>query len=235
MTGSIRTAGWILKSLVFLPFVVGCGATDPKSHDEAGAYAPKEGITAIRSNDFFFDWETEIDPVRADLEGCVADAVSDRFPDLRYIPREAFCDAAFPNLPQGAAPLDLKSMSVLLDNEQFRKRLDSLNMRYIVYVSGYTEIHESHAWELVGGYMAATAIGMSEWSKSTDASAIVFDLKHRSESARAAAHTSGTSWVAGIFPFILGAPADTEGRACRAVGVEVVSTIEAARTAERQR
>ena len=68
--------------------------------------------------------------------------------------------------------------------------------------------------------------------KETEVTALVLDLKRQSTSHSVAASAKGTSWVGGLFPFVLGMPADTEARACRAVGAEVVATIEAAKRAE---
>ena len=108
-----------------------------------------------------------------------------------------------------------------------------MNMRYIVFVSGRTEIEDSHTWVGIGGYMAATFAGMSTWDKDTEATALVFDLKRQAARGDGiSVDAEGKSWVAGMFPFILGLPANTEGRACRAVAAEVVATIEAARFAE---
>ncbi len=189
----------------------------------------------IRSETFRFNWYNEVRPVRADLEHCVSDAIEERFPDLRYISRQTFSDTAFPDLPSESAPTDLRHIRVLLEDPTFRKRLETLNLRYIVYVGGHTEIVGAHSWIGIGGYMAATVVGMSEWKKDTKVNALVFDLKSPLDTISAEEHIEGTSWVAGLFPFIFGTPASTESRAWRDIGERLVATLAAARQLEAQR
>lgn len=216
-----------------LPLIIisGCSNT-AQTTENTEKQLQKDAFTAIRSDSFHFDWDSEIDPINDSFEHCIADAVSNRLPDLRYVSRDTFTQEMFPNLPQESAPLDLKSMTVLLGSEQFHERLNTLNMRYIIYVTGYTEIKESHTWLAVFGYRFVTGVGMSEWDKETDVSTVVFDLKSSAELERTSNRTAGKSWIAGIFPIVVGVPANTEDAACHAVGIEIASVIEAARTAE---
>ena len=130
--------------------------------------------------------------------------------------------------------MSLKSIRVLIEDPEFQKRLNSLNLRYIVYVGGHTEMEAEHAWAGVGGYMAATVAGMSTWEKETDVIALVLDLKSNSPVSRTQSHAEGSGWVAGVFPFIAGIPADTEGQACRHIGAQVAQLITEVRTLEVQ-
>jgi hypothetical protein len=195
----------------------------------------KESVAVVRTKTFRFDWHKDIEPVEADLERCAADAIKSAFDDLKYLPQDQFSRAVFPNLPAEAAPLSLKSMRVLIEDTDFRERLNQLNLRYIVFIGGHTEIGEAeHLWVGGGGYMAATAVGMTRWDKETDVSALVLDLKHHSDVSRLYSHTEGTSWVAGVLPFVAGVPADTESEACREIASQIAELINDVKTLEAQ-
>lgn len=213
----------------------GCAASGTAPADSSRAGSPKQAITVIRSETFLFDWDKEIRPVRADLERCAANAIEKHFPDLRYISREDFTKTAFPNLPSEAAPTDLRYLRLVLESPTIRQRLEPTNLRYIVYVGGHTEIEASHSWVMIGGYMAATAAGFSTWEKDTDVNALVFDLLNPKDTSRSDEHSEGTSWVAGLFPFVIGMPTSSESRACNEIGKQLVNTLAAARRLEEQK
>lgn len=210
---------------------IGCAST---AKEPNATTTVKETVVVVRAESFRFDWYKDIEPVKADLERCAAEAITDNFDDLRYLPRDDFARVVFPNLPTEAAPLSLKSMRVLIEDPVFRGRLHRLNLRYIIYVGGHTEIEAEHAWVGIGGYMAATVAGMSSWEKDTDVTAVVLDLKSPSLASQVQSHSEGSSWVAGVFPFIAGIPADTEAQACRHIASRIAQLIAEAKTLEAQ-
>lgn len=222
---------WSLLAML----VAGCAASGTEPMESSKARPPKQAITVIRSNTFLFDWDKEIRPVRANLERCAATAVNKHFPDLRYISRADFIKTAFPNLPIDSAPTDLRYVRVVLESPTIRHRLEPINLRYIIYVGGKTEIEASHSWVVVGGYMAATAAGFSTWEKDTDVNALVFDLQNPKNATRSEEHSEGTSWVAGLFPFVIGMSTASENRACNEIGKQLVNTLAAARRLEQQK
>lgn len=226
-----------MRRICFLALVVianSCASSGPAIKEALPIAVPKQAITAIRSDTYRFDWYKEVRPVRTDLERCAADAIEGHFPDLRYISREAFTKAAFPDLPADLAPTDIRHIRVLLENSTFQQRLAPLNLRYIVYMGGNTEIEAVHSWVELGGYMAATAAGASKWKKDTHVSAVVFDLQNPFKTVSAERRTEGTSWVAGLFPFIIGAAAGTEEQACREIGGQLVRILAEAMKMEEQ-
>jgi len=210
----------------------GCASHTTQTDNTQHELLVRQGITVVRSDKFEFDWNSDIDPIEADLEHCATQAIDKAFPDLVYISREKFSQRAFPNLPADAVPLKLRDMRVLLDSRKFRERIEPLNLRYIVYVSGHTHKVSSHDWATIGGYMAATFIGMSTWERKTDASALVFDLKNPESTVDVESSAEGTGWVAGLFPIIVGAPATTEYQACRIVAEQLVLMLAQARKLE---
>jgi len=221
--------------LVFAAFTVGCASVSTSVEAGQQPASEKWAITVLRTDSFRFDWDREISPVKVDLERCARKAIQDHLPELRYISRSAFTGMAFPNLPSEVAPIELRNIRTLLDSPVFTQRIRSMNLRYIIYVGGHTEIKESHAWVEIGGYMAATMVGGSTWEKDTKVSAVVLDLQNPAVTHAVEEHETGTSWVAGLFPLIIGAPASTEARACRDIGEQVVRVLKEAQSMEKQR
>lgn len=220
--------------LLFAALATGCASSDPVVRAQPQAAIAKPAITVLRSDSFRFDWDREISLVKVDLERCAREAIEGHFPELRYVSRAAFSRTAFPNLPGDAAPVELRNIRTLLDSPVFRERLQSMHLRYIVYVAGHTEVEGDHSWVEIGGYMAATFAGASSWKKDTTVSAVVLDLQNPMDTRGTEDHTTGTSWVAGLFPFIIGASASTEGRACRQIGEQLVGVLAEARKMETQ-
>jgi len=212
--------------------VAACTSSEPRPQPAPAAAPSRPGITVLRSKKFWFDWNTRLEPADAKLEQSIEAAIRAGLPDLRYIPREQLCRAVFPNLAPEAAPLALKSMRTLLESAEFRRRLDALKLRYIVYVSGRTEIEAEHHWIWVIAYPYQGYAGTSKWDKETVLSAIVFDLRDPATTQRATQTEQGTSWVAGVFPIALGPSADTEGEACEQLARQLVKTLAAAREKE---
>lgn len=183
------------------------------------------GVSVIQSDSFRFDWETQIDPVRVDLERCAQRAIADRVPLLRFVPHTELAAALTPNLPQGAAPLSMASLRVLLGDPSFRETIDLLSLRYIVIVAGDTEIAAHHAWIAGAGYGGAAVMGLSTWEKRTGVSAVILDLRRPSGQQELAVRSSGTSWVGGLLPLAVGYRANTEGQACRQIADQIAEAL----------
>lgn len=175
------------------------------------------GVSVIQSDSFRFDWETRIDPVQVDLERCAQHAIADRVPSLHLVPHTELATALTPDLPQGAAPLSMASLRVLLGDPSFRETVDRLSLRYIVIVAGDTEIAAHHAWLAGAGYGGAAVMGVSKWEKRTGVSAVILDLHRPTGQTELEVRSSGTSWVGGILPLAVGYRANTEGQACRQI------------------
>ena len=219
-------------ALVAACVLASCAVGDSERRGTTEPDPGRPGITVIRSQSFWFDWDRRIEPADADLERGIADAIQVRLPDLRYISRAQFCRAVFPDLPAASAPLELRSIRVLIEEPEFRRRLAALNLRYLVYVSGRTEIEEEHAWAGVATYGFGTFGGSSVWDKKTVLGALVFDLRRPTQLERTTHTARGKAWIAGVFPIIVGAPADPEGRAAQKLGEQLIQTLAAARELE---
>jgi hypothetical protein len=212
--------------------VASCATSEPQSRDPPAPEPKRPAITVIRSRTFWFDWNREVKAAEPEIERSIGEAIRRQLPELRYISREQFARAVFPEFTPEAAPLQLKSMRVLLKSPDFRERIEPLNLRYIVYVCGRTEIEAEHKWIYVMVYPYWGYVGRSKWDKETMLRAVLFDLQHPAAAKRATEFEEGTSWVAGVWPVVLGPQADTAGEARKELGEQLVQIIKKARETE---
>jgi hypothetical protein len=201
----------------------GCASTPPDS--PSGLDDRSVGVSVIQSNSFRFEWETQIDPVQVDLERCAQHAIADSVPSLRLVPHTELASALTPDLPQGAAPLSMASLRVLLGDPSFRETVDRLSLRFIVIVAGDTEIAAHHAWIAGAVYGGAAVMGVSTWEKRTGVSAVILDLRRPTGQTELEVRSSGTSWVGGILPLAVGYRASTEEQACRQIADQIAEAL----------
>lgn len=205
------------------PLVHGCASVPPDA--PAALVVPAAGVSVIQSDSFRFDWETQIAPVRVDLERCAQRAIADRLPSVHIVPRAELAAALTPDLPPDAAPLSMTSLRVLLGESSFRETVDRLLLRYIVIVAGDTEIAANHAWIAGAGFGAPAVLGVSTWEKRTGVSAVILDLRHPTGQTELKAESSGRSWVGAILPLAAGYRASTEERACREIADQIAKAL----------
>jgi len=71
--------------------------------------------------------------------GCIARAIHEAHPTVRFIPSDEFRRTAFPDLTPKAASLTLLGLGgPLLKESAFRDRIAPLGVRYVITVSGHT-------------------------------------------------------------------------------------------------
>jgi hypothetical protein len=207
--------------LALLLVLASCGTSGQPDDAPAESDSDRAAFTVICSRTFVFDWEKQLKPIAPHFERELGESVQRKRPELRYLPRDQFCRAVFPNLPAEAAPLELKSLRSLLEKPEFRERLDRLNLRYIVYLGGQTEIDENHYW--IGIYLIIG--GVSTWEKKSELNAVIFDLRRPNGTRSLSGTAAGTAWVAGVLPIVVGAPAHTEDRACEQISSALLQAL----------
>ncbi|MEH6468263.1 MAG: hypothetical protein V7725_01475 [Porticoccus sp.] len=137
---------------------------------------------------------------------------------VSVMPEQQFLDSFYPWFEPRVAPLKLKRMSTMLNDPLIAERINSLSIRYLIWVDGRTETTEKNgtiscAISLGGG----GCFGFSSWDKSANYEATVWDLKQLDEEGRVKVSTEGSSYVLAVvapIPFI----AQVQGDACVGIG-----------------
>lgn len=231
MTSSQGKNSWLCRrkrrdSAIFIAFfaAIGAGCATPQSPgvESVDAAIPwledGETIAILSSPRFLFDWENERRATRIDALDCVRQALVEEGVGDRLLSEEAFKHKAFPDLPPEAAPTDPESIRLLLTHPTLLRRIEPLNLRYLVYATSETEIRDAfEAWSGVFSAQGGAFVGWKNWKQSSEFSFLVIDAKAIKDVASAEARQDGTGWwSAGIIivPFAIGYESATEQTAC---------------------
>lgn len=185
--------------------------------------APHEGVAVVLdrfSNEFSVDKEDEI-------SGCISEAIHQYHPNLLIVPPAEFRRTAFPDLAPEATPRSPEYLALLLNHPEFRGRIASLGIRYLISVGGGTHQQERDSYGgCGGGYGGVGCFGVWTWDRESRLAASVLDLKETRAAGEVHVSTSGRPWFAYVgsippFGIPLGLPAPTETRACSELGEAV--------------
>ena len=192
-----------------------------------------EAVTILFTADFSL---TAVPVDAGAVESCITTAIEKQQPKIPIVPAGEFIRVAFPDLPSGGAPTDVKYLSVVLPHPLFRERIAPLNLRYLIAVSGGTESDRSggtisgaapRAFAIIGGYV---------WDRKSIFRATIIDLRSAQPAAQAQSASGGRAWLFFIMPspIVVGAPAFTETRACAELGAAIGSFLAGAERPDAQ-
>jgi len=178
---------------------------------------PQEAVAIVFSRQFSLDGRP-ID--EKEIVTCISDEIRKAHPSLRIVAPDEFRRAAFPDLSPEAVPNSPEYLSQLLNHANFRERISSLGIRYLLSVQGKTDSVQKGGAGCGGGMGGAACIGLLTWERQSRISASVFDLKEARPAGNLHASADGRPWFFFIFPspLMIGLPAFTEGKACREMG-----------------
>ena len=175
---------------------------------------PGEAIVVLSADTSFDDHKWPSSCVRGAIEG--ADT------NIRIIAAKDFREALYPWLEAGVSA---EVITELMEKPLTRNRIEEMGVRYIVAVWGGTGSERDNLGEgpfyvgkdgaLMCGY--AGCLGLMAWKRTSDLSAVVWDLKSGIRAGTIDVEVSGTNVMpAFILPIPLIAP--TETAACSEIG-----------------
>lgn len=158
------------------------------------------------------------------LAECVAGATSRKAPGLRVLSPAVSREAIFPGFEAAAVPGTQETLSLLMDHPEFRSRLESHGIRYLVLLRGGTKAIRHGQIDCEAGYRwAGGCYGLYWWDKTTDLRAFIMDTRQGEVSNEINATVNGRPWIAVIFIAPVGIPVSTEYPACQAIGESIAS------------
>ncbi len=162
------------------------------------------------------DYETE-----PELISCIGDILDDQNDVIQVIPERQFVDALYPWFEPRTAPMRVKDMNRLLTRKDIADKINSYNIRYIIWVDGNTETTSSSG--SIGcsiGAGGAGCFGFGTWDKESDYEASVWDYQELENLGQISADASGTSYMPAVvipIPII----AQVQKNACKAMGLQL--------------
>ena len=136
------------------------------------------------------DYETE-----PSFISCIGDHIS-RHGLIRVFGELEFMNQLYPWFEPHTAPMAIKRLEGLMKIPEFAERINSMGMRYIIWVDGSTETVDSiGSISCAIGPGGAGCIGFGAWDKDATYEASVWDVRELKSVARLSASAEGTSYM----------------------------------------
>lgn len=207
---------WLVTAALLL-FVQGCTSVTIDEYHASPDVAISHGErVVVLGRRHSSDYETE-----PELISCIGDILDDQNNVIQVIPERQFVDALYPWFEPRTAPMRVKDMNRLLTRKDIVDKINSYNIRYIIWVDGNTETTNSSG--SIGcsvGAGGAGCFGFGTWDKESDYEASVWDYQELENLGQISADASGTSYMPAVvipIPII----AQVQKNACKAMGLQL--------------
>lgn len=138
--------------------------------------------------------ETEIEYI-----GCVGKSLLRTEAPFQVIPQSDFKDMTFPWFEPRFAPRELGEFSVQVEEPLLRQRIETLGVRYIVWIEGTTEnTGQSGAMTCAASPAGGGCFGFVTWEKSSRYEASIWDVRNNATVGKISSQASGTSFMPAV-------------------------------------
>ena len=208
----------IFLSLFYLIFLIAC-----KSETVVNEYRAVESTQLLTQEQVVVlgrrhntQQETEVDYVE-----CVGQALSSGDNNINVIPEKQFVDAMYPYFETSTAPMDVRNLDKLVQNPSIAKKFNDFNVRYFVWIDGYTETTEKEGAITCGaGPGGGGCFGFTKWDDTANYEASIWDFKEVALSGKISTETEGTSYIpALVIPIPL--LARVKSNACNSMATQI--------------
>lgn len=160
--------------------------------------------------------ETEVDYI-----DCVGDALSKGERNINVIPEKQFVDAMYPYFETSTAPMDVRNLDKLVQNPSIAQKFNDFNVRYFVWIDGYTETTDKEGGITCGaGPGGGGCFGFAKWDDTANYEASIWDFKEVALSGKISTETEGTSYIpALVIPIPL--LARVQSNACNSMALQI--------------
>ena len=164
------------------------------------------------------DYETE-----PDLVECIGDVLASGNSGIGVIPEQEFLDSLYPWFEPRTAPMNLKRLNRLVEQQDVAQAIADYHISYIIWVDGNTETTNSSG--SIGcsiGAGGAGCFGFGTWDKESDYEASIWDYDKRQLSGKISAGATGTSYMPAVvvpIPMV----ARVQANACKGMGAQLRS------------
>lgn len=140
---------------------------------------------------------------------------------LGILEEPLFVDELFPWFEPRTAPKTLKRMKRILSEPLVAKKIEELNLKYLVWMDGHTEnIDQAGSLSCAVGVGGAGCFGLLSWNKLSFYEAVVWNLAKMKEEGRVRVDSEGTNYVLGaLVPIPL--LTQSKGDACIGMGKQL--------------
>ena len=134
--------------------------------------------------------ETEVDYV-----SCIGDNLKDRLDATNIIPEQQFIDELYPYFEKSTAPLNVRNLAKMVKEPAIAKKLDDLNLSYLVWVEGKTQRTGGSGAVSCAIGPGGGCFGFATWDDEANYGASVWDVSNLAQSASVNTQRNGTSYL----------------------------------------
>ena len=150
----------------------------------------------------------------ADYINCIERSLGSGRGALNVLPTQKFIDNLFPWFEPRTAPANTQGLSKLMSKTGVNEAIDSMGVRYIVWLDGDTErVTQGGSLSCVASPGGGGCFGFAWWQDDADYEASIWDLSSIKSAGTITADFSGTSFLPALvvpIPLI----ARTQAKAC---------------------
>jgi hypothetical protein len=207
--------------LALAPLLTGCVETVVVDEYRQSPTSVMSGDTVVvLGRRHSTDHETE-----EDFISCVGTNLSEGKFGFNVIPEKQFVDALYPWFETSTAPMDVKYLRKMLENESVARKFADFGVRYFVWIDGSTETTDkSGSISCAIGPGGGGCFGFATWDDEASYEASIWDFKSLELSGKISTEAEGTSYLpAVIIPIPL--LARVQASACRSMAAQLSTFI----------
>ena len=207
-----------LPILIFVSLLITSCSTTRIDQEVNAAYSIKDGESIVVLSDSYHTGNK----TENDFMDCLNRSLSKNQNQFNVISTNEFQNIFYPWFEPSTAPQNIEDLPKLLGKQIIKDKLDELEIKYLVKVTGETKTNASSgALSCAAGPGGGGCFGFAWWDDTSSYEASVWDLSQETSVGNLSANVSGTSVIPAIvipIPIL----ARTQSNACEGLTQQIV-------------
>jgi len=207
-----------LPILIFVSLLITSCSTTRIDQEVNAAYSIKDGESIVVLSDSYHTGNK----TENDFMDCLNRSLSKNQDQFNIISTTEFQNIFYPWFEPSTAPQNIEELPKLLGKQIIKDKLDELEIKYLVKVTGETKTNSSSgALSCAAGPGGGGCFGFAWWDDTSSYEASVWDLSQETSVGNLSANVSGTSVIPAIvipIPIL----ARTQSNACEGLTQQIV-------------
>ena len=207
-----------LPILIFVSLLITSCSTTRIDQEVNAAYSIKDGESIVVLSDSYHTGNK----TENDFMDCLNRSLSKKQDQFNVISTTEFQNIFYPWFEPSTAPQNIEDLPKLLGKQIIKNKLDELEIKYLVKVTGETKTNASSgALSCAAGPGGGGCFGFAWWDDTSSYEASVWDLSQETSVGNLSANVSGTSVIPAIvipIPIL----ARTQSNACEGLTQQIV-------------
>ena len=207
-----------LPILIFVSLLITSCSTTRIDQEVNAAYSIEDGESIVVLSDSYHTGNK----TENDFMDCLNRSLSKKQDQFNVISTTEFQNIFYPWFEPSTAPQNIEELPKLLGKQIIKDKLDELEIKYLVKVTGETKTNASSgALSCAAGPGGGGCFGFAWWDDTSSYEASVWDLSQETSVGNLSANVSGTSVIPAIvipIPIL----ARTQSNACEGLTQQIV-------------